>query len=57
MFLSHLHRRFLLFTIQGHLAIVSLLVEEGANVNSNNTNGANPLFWAAKSGHLEVSSR
>ena len=39
-----------------HLAVVQFLVEQGADIDKGNTDGAgfNPLHYASSSGHLEV---
>ena len=40
---------------QGHLEVVRILVDLGANKDQGRTdNGATPLFIAAQIGHLEV---
>lgn len=40
----------------GHLEIVQLLVEKGANVNEETRNGETPLYWAKQSGHKHVTT-
>ena len=39
---------------KGHLKIVKLLLQKGADVNSKDGYGSSPLYLAAKGGHLEV---
>ena len=39
---------------EGHLEVVRLLVENGANVNARDENGRTPLFRAADEGHLDI---
>lgn len=38
----------------GHIAVVRLLIEAGANVNPDSENDCSPLFFAASEGHQEV---
>ena len=38
----------------GHLEVVRLLLEAGADENSERTDGATAMFLAAEEGHLEV---
>eukprot|EP00438_Fugacium_kawagutii_P004074 Skav227082 [mRNA] locus=scaffold1387:157219:163724:- [translate_table: standard] len=38
----------------GHLEVVRLLIDAGADVNKARTEGASPLFVASHKGHLEV---
>ena len=40
----------------GHLAVVRLLVEQGADVNSAPSHGTSPLHFAALQGHAEIVS-
>ena len=41
--------------LKGHLEVVRLLVESGANKDQGTTDkGATPLYIAAEKGHLEV---
>jgi ankyrin repeat protein len=40
----------------GHLELVRLLCESGADVNVNKTQGVTPLFLAAQEGHAEIVS-
>src|SRR2546421_11900067 len=39
---------------KGHKAVVQLLLEKGADVESNDKNGWTPLHWAAVEGHEGV---
>ena len=38
----------------GHEAVVKLLLEKGADVESKSSNGRTPLSWAAENGHEAV---
>lgn len=39
---------------EGHLVVVTTLIEAGANVNQTNKDGATPLYWASVNGHCEI---
>ena len=39
---------------KGHQAVVKLLLENGAELESKDKNGGTPLSWAAESGHEAV---
>eukprot|EP01038_Epipyxis_sp_PR26KG_P009672 gene9672-13022_t len=39
---------------QGHLAIVSILIDNGADVNNLNDFGFTPLIYAAQQGHIDI---
>ena len=38
----------------GHLEVIQLLIEKGANINAVDNNEQTPLYWAAERGKLEV---
>ncbi|KAE9385780.1 ankyrin, partial [Gymnopus androsaceus JB14] len=38
----------------GHLDVVSVLIEEGANVNAQSEDGSTALRQASQEGHLEI---
>ena len=38
----------------GHLEIVKILAENGANIDAENKYDNTPLIWAALNGHFEV---
>lgn len=38
----------------GHIEVVKLLLEQGADVNRHNEGGETPLHYAARNGHVEV---
>jgi ankyrin repeat protein len=40
--------------IKGHEAVVELLLEKGADVESKDSDGLTPLSWAARGGHEAV---
>ena len=39
---------------EGHVAVVQLLLQHGANVNSADRDACTPLWWAAARGHITV---
>src|SRR5210317_578465 len=39
---------------RGHLEIVRLFIEKGANLDKDNEDGETPLWLASRNGHLEV---
>ena len=39
----------------GHLEVVRLLLDSGANVHAKDENGMTALYWAEQYGHTEVS--
>ncbi|GMH36832.1 hypothetical protein BSKO_04705 [Bryopsis sp. KO-2023] len=39
---------------QGHVEIVEMLIEKGANVDAQNNRGVTALYFAAQNGHLEI---
>ena len=39
---------------KGHLKVVKLLLEKGANANAQNNNGETALMVASEKGHLEI---
>ncbi|TPP59183.1 Ankyrin-2 [Fasciola gigantica] len=41
-------------SLAGHIDIVKLLMEYGANVNAQSQNGFTPLYMAAQENHVEV---
>lgn len=38
----------------GHLEIVKILIQNGANIHESNNSGNAPIHWAASNGHLEM---
>ena len=49
-------RHFIMACQNGHEAIVSLLLEKGADVNAKNNDGWTPLHWASENGHEAIVS-
>jgi ankyrin repeat protein len=41
-------------SINGHLEIVKVLIENGTDVNCKNNNGWTPLIWLSNYGNLEI---
>jgi ankyrin repeat protein len=39
---------------EGHLSVINLLIDRGADVEASNINGFRPLHIAAYKGHLEI---
>jgi len=38
----------------GHIDVVKLLLEKGADVNAADQFGQTPLYWASRIGHIDV---
>ncbi|PMD56795.1 ankyrin, partial [Hyaloscypha bicolor E] len=38
----------------GHIDVVKLLLEKGADVNAAEQDGQTPLRWASESGHVNI---
>lgn len=51
---SHQVRPLHLAAINNHTAVVKALVDKGANVTKQDTDGDLPTHWAATKGHVEV---
>ena len=43
-----------LAALEGHLDVVMLLIQQGANINSLNTSNETPLHYASRQGHLDI---